>query len=75
MPRSTIQIEPTVLTEIVQTLKLVGIDVVGSKDGDGVVCLEIVGDIVPDAPQVVISWETVTGQIYAQITVRCDATT
>lgn len=72
MPRSSLQIDPKVLTEIVQTLKLVGIDVIGSKDCDGTVWLGIEGDIVPDAPQVAISWETVTGQIYAQITVRCD---
>lgn len=72
MPRSTIQIDPKVLIEIVQTLKLVGIDVVGSKEGDGVVSLIIQGDIVPEAPQVTISWETVIGSIYAQITVRCE---
>ena len=71
-PRSTIQIDPKFLVEIVQTLKLVGIDVVGSKEGDGVVSLIIQGDIVPEAPQVTISWETVIGSIYAQITVRCE---
>lgn len=64
------QIVPSNLIDIVQTLKLIGIDVIGSKESDQAVWLIIQGDIVPDAPQVRFVWSSSIGTIHAQITVH-----
>jgi hypothetical protein len=72
MARSTMQVDPNSLAEVVHMLRLAHIDIVGSESGDGVVTLVIQGDIVPEADQVTIEVVTVTGSIYSQITVRCN---
>lgn len=70
--RSTIHVQADQLVHIVGLLDMVGIEVVGSADGNGVVVLVVQGDIVPDAEQVRIEVVKTIGQIYAQIIARCE---
>lgn len=71
--RSSIDVIPESLAEIVTMLKQFGVSVVGSQQGNGVVCLTIEGDIVPDEPKVMIGVQAVIGKGYATLTARCEA--
>ena len=71
--RSSIDVVPEDLAEIVTMLKQFGVTVVGSQQGHGVVCLTIEGDIVPDEPKVMIGVQVVIGKVYATLTARCEA--
>lgn len=72
MGRSTMMVDCSTLVEVVRMIEMIGITVVGSKEADNAVALVIEGDIVPDAPEARILWESVRGQIYAQITAHCE---
>lgn len=72
MARSTIEIEPTALVNVVTALQMAGIAIVGSKSRDGVVCLVVEGTFVPEAEQIRVSWTTAVGSVFSQITARCE---
>ncbi len=69
--RSSIDVEPECLADIIAMLKQFGVTVTGSKEAEGVVCLIIEGDIVPDQPKVKIGVNRVIGSTIATLTATC----
>lgn len=71
--RSTIDIDPECMTDIISMLGQFGVKVIGSKDAERVVCLTIEGDIVPDLPKVMIRVDKAIGTTIATLTALCQA--
>lgn len=53
MPVSTVQVSPLALTYVLNAFGLLGVNIIGSKQSDGVVSLIIEGECVPSADLVV----------------------
>lgn len=70
--KSTMDVEPECLSDIVAMLKQFDIHVIGSGDADGMVCLAIEGPIVPDVPKVTVGVQlTIKGSL-AMLVANCE---
>ncbi len=69
--KSTMDVEPECLADIVAMLDQFDIKVIGSKESDGLICLSIEGMMVPAAPKVMIEVTKVIGSIIGTMTATC----